>query len=101
MTLSIRRTKMDHEALAIRFERIVIGIGNGRSAEQLLSGAPTAKTEGVFNGMAGFMSQNPHAPFRIPALDLEHLIQFEFRQTGMGKVEWNCNARHVIRCKPF
>jgi hypothetical protein len=63
--------------------------------------AETAKTIGIFYGVAGLMPQNPHAPFRRPALDLKHLVHFKLLESWMGQVKRHGNPRDTIRSKPF
>jgi hypothetical protein len=67
----------------------------------VLPTAETAEAIGIFHGVASLMPQNSHAPIWCPALDLEHLFHFKFRESRMGQIKRHGNPRHTIRSKPF
>src|SRR3984885_682073 len=51
--------------------------------------------------MARLVAEDGHAFGPGAALDIEHHFLLELHQAGMGKIEWNGNAGHVSRAKPF
>src|ERR1700722_7145908 len=51
--------------------------------------------------MACLMAEDGHAFGPGAALDVEHHFLFEFHQPGMGEIEWDGNAGHIRRTKPF
>ena len=101
MALRIPHIEMPHEAPAIGPGAVIFGIGLGGAPKDLLPTAEAAEAIGIFDGVAGLMPQDAHAPVRGPALDLEHLVQFQFREARMGQIKRYGNPRHPIRSKPF
>src|SRR5437016_6143060 len=55
----------------------------------------------MINGMAAFMAQQLEAPLRSPALDFEHLMEFERLQTRMREIERNGNGGDTCRREPL
>ncbi len=101
MALRIPHIEVPHEAPAIGPGAVIFGIGFRRASKDLLPKAEAAEAIGIFYGVACLMPQDAHAPVRGPALDLEHLVQFQFREARMGQIKRHGNPRHPIRTKPF
>ena len=70
-------------------------------AEQLLPTPTALQLVGVLHGMACLMTKNGHALGPSAALDVEHHFLLDLHQAGMGEIEWNGNAGHICRTKPF
>src|SRR5258708_1795446 len=51
--------------------------------------------------MACLMAEDGHAFGPGAALDVEHHFLLELHQAGMGEIEWDGNAGHICRTKPF
>ena len=101
MALGIPNIQVAHETPAIRARRVILGIGLGRTSEEFLATTTTTKQVGVFNGMAGLVPEDPHAPVPGAAFHFQHLTRFQFCQPGMRKIKRHGNSRHTIRREPF
>jgi hypothetical protein len=55
----------------------------------------------MLDGMACLMSEDGHAFGPSAAFDVEHHFLLELHQAGMGEIEWDGNAGHICRTKPF
>ena len=73
MALGVPLLQVHHEAAAVRARDVVVAVPLGRLAEELLAPAPPAQPVGVLDGVPRLVPQEPHAPLRRPALDLEHV----------------------------
>src|ERR1051326_4167022 len=51
--------------------------------------------------MARLMAEDRHAFGPGAALDVEHHLLLKLHQAGMGEIEWDGNAGHIRRTKPF
>jgi hypothetical protein len=47
------------------------------------------------------MTENGHALGPGAALDIEHHFFLELHEAWMGEIEWDCDARRVIRTEPL
>src|SRR5688572_28774428 len=101
MALRVPRVEMEHETLAVGLGRIVVGIRLRALSEELLPMPPATQAEGVLDGMPCLVPQDAHARLRIAAFHFQHLGQFELGEPGMGEVERNPDAGHIIRTEPF
>ena len=87
VALGVPGLQMHHEAPAVGPRRVVLGVRFGRAAEQLLAPPAPMQAIRIVDGVAGLVAQDPEAPLRRAALDLEHLAFFELGQPRMGEIE--------------
>ena len=101
VALRVPRVEVEHEALAVRPGRVVLGVGIGRAAEQLLSAPAPPQAIGVLDGVTGLVAQDPEAPLPGPALYLEHLALLQPGEPRMGEIERNRHPGHAVRAEPL
>src|SRR6185503_20846887 len=65
--------------------------------------APAAEPEPVrvLDGVPALVPQEPHAPFRRAALDLQHVGELETREPRVGEIEWNGHPGNAVGAVPL
>ena len=101
MALRVPEPKMLDILPAGRIGPVVARVVFRGRAEQLPPTPPALELIGVLQGMACLMTKNGHALGPSAALDVEHHFFLDLHQTGMGEIEWDGNAGHICRTKPF
>ena len=101
MALRVPAVEMQHEALAVRLRRVVVGILHVGRAEHLLPPPPLPQLVGVVDGVPGLVAQDLHAPLGRAAFDLEHLRPLELLEPGMRQVERDRDARDAVGREPL
>ena len=95
MALRVPGIEVQHEALAVRLRRVVLGILGRRRPEQLEPLAPALQLVGVVDGVPGLVAQDLDAPVVRAALDLEHLALLELLEPrdARDRTGWRCRRR--------
>jgi hypothetical protein len=101
MALRVPEPKMLDITPAGRIWSVVARVVFRGRAEQLLPTPPALELVGVLHGVACLMTENGHALRPSAALDIEHHFLLDLHQAGMCEIEWDGNAGHVCRTKPF
>src|SRR5512143_1715121 len=101
MALRIPDIEVSNKAAAVRPGTVVLGIGLGGGAKDLLSAAEAPDAIGVFDRMPRFMPQNAHAPFGCSSFDFQHFGQFKFYETRVGEVKRDRNSGNTVGRQPF
>src|SRR5262245_28376796 len=101
MSLSVPGWKMEHELSTFRFRFVEIGIGLGKGTKEFAVPPFEVQTKRSVEGVPGFVSQNAHALLVRAALHFQHLLAFEFYQSGMREIKRNRYPRNTVRGKPL
>src|SRR5689334_11670868 len=101
MALRVPEPKMLDVTPAGRIGSVVARVALRGRAEQVLPTPAAVQLVAVLHGMACLMAKNGHALGPGAALDVEHHFLLDLHQAGMGEIEWDGNAGHICRTKPF
>ena len=101
MALRVPGIEVQHEALAVRLRRVVLGILGRRRPEQLEPLAAALQLVGVVDGVAGLVAEDLDAPVVRAALHLEHLALLELLEPGMREIERDGDAADAVRREPL
>src|SRR6185436_20249157 len=101
MALGVPLLQMHDEAAAVRARDVPVAVALRRLAEELLAPAPEPKPVRVLDRVPALVPEEPHAPLRRPALDLEHVGELEAPEARMRQVEGNRDTGDAVRAVPL
>src|SRR5262245_15778366 len=101
MALGVPLLEVHDEAAAVRARDVPVAVALRRLAEELLPPAPEPEPVRVLDRVPALVPEEPHAPLRRPALDLEHVGELEACKPRVSQVERNRDPRDAVRAVPL